>query len=79
VVNEVQTLSGAKGGMLSPSPHENSSQEIGHYCKHHSLFVLGDGDAKNKWLVFLHDCYFAVVSLPDLITFLLHSFWPYFL
>jgi len=45
MVNEVKTLSGAKGGMSTPAPYENSSQEIGHYCKHHCLFVLGDGDA----------------------------------
>jgi len=45
MVNEVQTLSGAKSGMSSPAPYEDSSQEIGHYCKHHSVFVLGYGDA----------------------------------
>ena len=44
MVNEVQTLSSAKGGMSSPAPYEDSSQEIGHYYKH-LVFVLGDGGA----------------------------------
>jgi hypothetical protein len=45
MVNEVQTLSGAKGGTSSPAPYEDSSREIGHYYKHNLVFVLGDGDA----------------------------------
>jgi hypothetical protein len=45
IVNKVQTLSDAKCDVSSPAPYADSSQEIGHYCKHHSVFVLGDGDA----------------------------------
>jgi hypothetical protein len=44
-VNKFQTLHGAKCEVSLPAQYAGSSQEIDHYCKHISLFVLGDGDA----------------------------------
>jgi hypothetical protein len=45
MVDKVQKLIAATFDTPSSAPYGDSSQEVGHYCKHHSLFVLVDGDA----------------------------------